>query len=101
VTHEQVNVTAVCPALKTNKPHSEMYGSVELDLVNCASHDDPLFHENNKNVYFCIEEAVRGTEYAVSIKPLQRAMDGRGALVSVKSQYAGRDKWEAELKKQD
>ncbi len=101
VTREIETVPAACPPLKTNKPHSELYGSVELDLVNRASHDDPLFNEDNSKVYFFLEEATRGTQYAASIKPYQRVKDGRGALTSIKNQYAGRDKWEAECKKQD
>jgi hypothetical protein len=74
---------------------------VELDLINRASHDDPLFNEDNSKVYFFLEEATRGTQYAASIKPYQRSKDGRGASFSIRNQYAGRDKWEAELKKQD
>ena len=101
VTREHEMVPAACPALKANKPHSELHGSVELDLVNRASHDDPLFNEDNSKVYFFLEEATRGTQYAASIKPYQRVKDGRGALTSIKNQYAGRDKWEAECKKQD
>jgi hypothetical protein len=101
VTREKVEVPAACPALKANKPHSELHGSVELDLVNRASHDDPLYDADNTKVYFFLEEATRGTQYAASIKPYQRSKDGRGALMSIRNQYAGRDKWEAELKKQD
>jgi hypothetical protein len=94
-------VPAACPPLRANKPHSDLFGLVELDLINRASHDDPLFNEDNSKVYFFLEEATCGTQYAVSIKPYQRSKDGRGALFSIRNQYAGRDKWEAELKKQD
>jgi hypothetical protein len=101
VTRENEVVPAACPPLRTNKPHSDLFGSVELYLINRASHDDPLFNEDNSKVYFFLEEATRGTQYVASIKPYQRSKDGRGALFSIRNQYAGRDKWEAELKKQD
>ena len=45
-------------------------------------------------------EATWGTQYAASIKPFQRTKDGSGAWVALTSQYAGKDKWEAEIKKQ-
>ena len=76
VTRENETVPAACPPLKTSKPHSELHGSVELDLVNRASHDDPLFNEDNSKVYFFLEEATRGTQYAASIKPYQATCEG-------------------------
>ena len=58
-----------------------------------------LFRQDNAAVYYKIEEAVRGTNYADSIKPFQARKDGRGAFLALVSQYAGKDKWEAEIKK--
>ena len=49
-------------------------------------------------VYYHLEEDIRGTSYAVSIKPFQRGKDGRGPWKALTSQYAGNDKWEAEIK---
>jgi len=94
-------VPAAAPALENNKPHSTIHGSVEGELVARASHDHPLFREDNSKVYFFLEEALRGTSYAPSLSPFQRRKDGRSAFSSVKGQYAGMDKWQAELKKQD
>ena len=48
-----------------------------------------------------MEEATQGTQYAASIKPFQRTKDGNGAWKALTSQYAGKDKWEAEIKKQE
>ena len=48
-----------------------------------------------------MEEASRGTQYTASIKPFQRHRDGNGAWNALTSQYAGKDKWEAEIKKQE
>ena len=101
VTRESEAVPADVPALATNKPHSEEHGSVEGDLVARASHVHPLYRDDNSAVYYFLEEATRGTSYAASLKPYQRAKDGRGAYFSLQNQYAGRDKWETELKRQD
>ena len=95
---------AVVPAIgaiATDKPHSEQHGSIEVELLARASHDHPLYRDDNATVYFSLEEAARGTPYAASIKPFQRAKDGRGAMRAIKSQYAGNDKWEAEIKKHE
>ncbi len=96
-----VDVGGNAPALATNKPHSTEHGSVEGELVARASHDHPLYREDNSEVYYHLEESLRGTSYAPSLKPFQRAKDGRSALRSVINQYAGVDKWEAELTRQD
>ena len=44
------------------------------------------------------QEATRATSYAASIKPYQRTKNGRDAWLALSSQYAGNDKWEAEIK---
>ena len=67
--------------------------------------DDLLVHElkrdDNAQVYYKLEEATRGTQYAATIKPFQKRRNGREAFESIQNQYAGADKWETELKKQD
>ena len=89
---EEVDVPVVAPVLMNGLPHSEDFGSVELELVNRASHDHPLFREDNSQVYYLLEEALRGTSYAPSLKPFQRRKNGRGAVFSVTNQYVGLDK---------
>ena len=101
VTRAVVDVPVVVPVLENNLPHSEEHGSVENELIARASHDHELFREDNAKVYYHLEEATRGTSYAVSIKPFQRSKNGRGAWVALMNQYAGRDKWEAEIRRQD
>eukprot|EP00957_Ditylum_brightwellii_P017529 1320514-Ditylum_brightwellii.AAC.1 len=61
----------------------------------------PLFCEDNAKVYYCLEEAVRGTQYASTLKSFQRIKNGRGALASIIKQFAGADKWQAELSMRD
>lgn len=101
VTRDSSAVPAVAPPMEMNKPHSLEHGSVEGDLIARASHNHALFRDDNAKVYYLLEEATRGTPYAASLKPYQRLKDGRSALSSLRKQYAGRDKWEAEIKRQD
>ena len=70
-------------------------------MIAWASHTHALFQDNNAAVYYALEEATCSTSYADSIKPFQRSKNGHGALVALTNQYAGNDKWEAEIRKQD
>ena len=79
-------------------PYSSEHGSVEDELVARGSHTHPYFRNDNAQVYHYIEEATRGTIYAASIKPSQKLKDGRKAWNALVNQYAGKDKWEKELK---
>jgi hypothetical protein len=101
VIREKVDVPAAAPTLANGQPHSTEHGSVEAELVARASHTHALYRDDNASVYYKLEEATRTTPYAASIKPFQRAKDGRGAFQALTNQYAGQDKWEHELKKQD
>ena len=58
----------------------------------------PPFRNDNAQVYHYMEEATRGTIYAASIKPSQRTKNGRKAWRALVAQYAGKYKWEKELK---
>jgi hypothetical protein len=89
------------PALQANLPYSEINGSIEEELIALAPHDHPLYRDDNEVLYFKLEEATRGTEYAASIRPYQRRKNGRDAFFAIISQFAGPDKWQAELTKQD
>ena len=50
---------------------------------------------------YALEEAMRSTSYAASIKPFHRSKNGHSALLALMNQYAGNNKWEAEIRKQD
>ena len=92
---------APCLPLKPDQLFSEKHGSVEGDLVHCASHGYGLYKSDNASVYFKLEESTRGTPQTDSISPFQRKNDGRGAFMALLSQYAGSDKWESLIRKQD
>ena len=85
----------------TDQPYTEENASIKEDLIARASHDHGLFKDDNAQVYYKLEEATRSMMYADTIKPFQQRKDGRTAFESLNSQYAGVDKWELELKKQD
>ena len=85
----------------TNQPYAEVFGSVEEDFIDRATHTHPLYRDDNASLYFYLEEATRSTMYISSIQPFSRRKDGRGAWFTITNQYAGKDKWGAELKKQD
>ena len=74
---------------------------MEEELIARASHTHALFRDDNSVVYYHLGKATRGTSYAASIKPFQKVKDGRGAWKALTSQYAGKDKWEAEIKRQE
>ena len=87
------------PALAADSPHSEVYGSIEAEMVARVSHADPLYRDDNAKVYYYLEEATRSTSYAASIKTYQREKNGRDVWLSLVRQYAGKDKWDLEIKK--
>ena len=62
-------------------PHSAIHGSVEKDLITRASHNHPLVKDENAEVYYDLETALRVTTYLASIKPFQRLKDGGVALL--------------------
>ena len=111
VIRDMVNVPSAAPALSRlsgstatslrQEPFSDDFGSVEEELIGRATHSHPLYRDDNATIYFFLEEATRSTMYASSIQPHSRRKDGRGAWLALTNQYAGKDKWSAELKKQD
>ena len=62
--------------LAASEPYLLEHGLVK-ELVARASHMHALFREDNSDVYYKLEEAMRGTLYVASIKPFQRAKQGR------------------------
>ena len=58
-----------------------------------------VLHFNNS--YLNQFSSISGGNCITSIKPFQRGKDERGAWKALTSQYAGKDKWEAEIKCQE
>eukprot|EP00957_Ditylum_brightwellii_P142279 10839515-Ditylum_brightwellii.AAC.1 len=53
-------------------PHGKEFDFIKEELVAQTSHMHPLYHEDNAAVYYCLGEAVQGTQYALSLKPYQQ-----------------------------
>lgn len=83
-------VDVIPPARQAGDPHSEETGSIEGDLTARMIHNHPLFKVDNGSVFDMIEIAVRGHDVAATIAPFRRKRDGRGALLALKSQHAGK-----------
>jgi hypothetical protein len=101
VRQEAVVDPSVAPAIAAGQPYSADHGSVEDELITRATHNQPLYCQDNATVYYKLEEATRATNYAASIKPFQRAKNGRAAFKAIINQFAGVDKWNAEIQKQE
>ena len=101
ITRKGEDVPAMAPPLLAGQLHSKVHGSIEGEMIVWASHTHAMFQDDNAAVYYALEEATRSTLYAASIKPFQRMKNGHGALQALTNQYAGNDKWEAEIHKQD
>ena len=100
IIREDADVPPIGP-ITPGQPFSAEYTSVEEELIARATHDHPLYRNDNASVYYALEEALRSTSYASSLKAFQRPRNGRAAWFAIMKQYAGEDKWEAELKRQD
>ena len=85
-------VPIACLAIEPDQPYSTEHGSILGDLINQVSHGHGLY------TYLKLEEATRGTSFTESIKPFARAKNGRAAFLALTMQYAGKDKWEAQIK---
>ena len=101
VVRKNVTPTVALGARMTDRPHAvgteEEDGLIERDLISFAGHAHPLFKDNSTMVYFKLEEAMRGTQFAASLKPYQLKKDGCGTYLAILGQYTGKDKWEKEL----
>jgi hypothetical protein len=83
-------VDATPPACQAGNPHSVETGSIKGDLTARMTHIHPLYKVDNGLVYDMIEYAVWGHDVAATIAPFRHTRDGRGALLALKSQHAGK-----------
>lgn len=89
------------PPLANRRSYSETHGSVEAELIARVSHTHNRFRDDNAKLFAYLEVATRSTQYAASIRPFARRKNGRGAYLALVTQYAGKDKWQEEIKKQE
>ena len=101
VIRDTVAVTGDAPPLMPNQPYDAEFESVEEEMIGHVTHTHPLYRNDNASLYFYLEEATCSTMYTRSIQPYCRHKDGHGTWFAIMNQYAGKDKWGDELKKQD
>ena len=77
------------------------HGSIEEEMIEFVPHSHPLFKNDLVSVYYYLKEATYSTQYASSIKLYQRNKNGRDAWLAIVRQYAGKDKWDKEIKLKD
>ncbi|CAJ1938200.1 unnamed protein product, partial [Cylindrotheca closterium] len=98
VLREDADVPAE-PPLAPDRPYSIEHGSLVAEFTARASHTHPRFHQDNAQVFAKLEEALRGTTYALSLTPFEQTRDGRGAFFAIVAQYLGKEKWSKEIEK--
>ena len=94
-------VDTPAPPLNNRNSYSEVHGSVEAELIARVSHTHNRFRDDNAKLFAYLEVATRSTQYAASIRPFARRKNGRSAYLALVTQYAGKDKWQEEIKKQE
>ena len=95
LTHSHVNVAVDVPDLVAAQPHSVLHGSIESDITHQFSHTHALYGNDNIKQFNLLDEATRGTKWAIMIKPFSRRQDGVGTWKALLSNHAGSDKWDA------
>jgi hypothetical protein len=78
------------PAQQPGDPHSVETGSINGNLTACMPHNHPLYKVDNGLTFNMIEVAVWGHNITATIAPFLCKRDGRGALLTLQSQHAGK-----------
>ena len=92
---EAAAVSVQPPALMVAEPHSEEHGSIEGEMIARASHIHPLVRMDLGLVYDALETSLRHTSLMPTLSPHRRTRNGRAAYLAIRSQYAGKEVWEA------
>ena len=72
--------------------------SIEDKLRFCLLHVHNLYQPDNNALYQMVERATTGHDVGATISPFHRAHDGRGAILAIISQHAGRHVWDKIVK---
>ena len=56
-----------CDTLICYQPHSKEHVLVEVEMISFISHGHPLFRNYNRSVYYRMERALSGSQYAPTI----------------------------------
>ena len=86
------------PDLIAHQPHSADYGSIIEEIAALTSHDNPLYAQDNGNVYERIERSLTGTSHSSAIIRFRRTRDGKGEMDALVSQFYRKVVWEIRIK---
>ena len=82
------------PALLEGKPYSAEHGSVEMVMIECATHNDPLFSQDDRMLFDKLATAWSGTELDTCITAqMQRSKKGRILYLQSVKEFANKAKW--------
>jgi hypothetical protein len=98
VVHLNANVPAIAPSCQAGEPHSETYESIEGDSTACLLNTHALFKVDNGTVFDLVESSTQGSDVAPTIAPFCKTQNGRGAMLALKSQHAGKAIWDRLVK---
>ena len=80
-----------------NSHYGESESMLE-ELINCLSHEGPIFCDDNKTVFMMISKNVDGTSVESTIKSYPIRKDGWATFLALISNHAGDTKYRAIFK---
>ena len=93
--------TVAAPALlarEPDEPFSSNFASIEEELKNCVRHSHNLYKADNNALFQMLDRSTSGHDVGATIAPFRRTQDGRGAILAIKGQHAGRHVWDKLVK---
>ena len=93
VIRDEVTPPALRP-LMVGKPYAEESGSLMNELIEHTPHDGAGWDEDNSTVFALLQEMVRDSPMASSLKRHQRSRNGRGSYLSLVQHNLGSAQWD-------
>ena len=87
-------VPAAHENLANEKPYADKYESLMQELIVSTPHDGVSWEEDNSTVFSILQEMVRDSPMASSLKRHQKKLDGRGAYLSLVQHNLGSSQWD-------
>jgi hypothetical protein len=89
---------AILAARAATQPYSTDYESIEQELKFRVEHDHTLGKSDNNALFQMLDRSTSGHDVGATIAPFRRTQDGRGAILAIKGQHAGRHVWDKLVK---
>jgi hypothetical protein len=91
VIHSDSSSPYPLPPLEAGKPWSEACGSIKNEMELCLDHDDPVFGDDNHEIFTLLHDSLEGTIYGATITPYRKKKDGRAAWLALLTHHADQD----------